>query len=105
MSPRLPRRRVLGDLIATAIIAAIVVAPVAWPYFQLQREHGFARTTDEMMSMSARPVDYFRVPGNGFRWGGILPAGGGERELFQGLIATLFATIGVLTFRWRSHSE
>jgi hypothetical protein len=105
VSPRLSRRRIVGDLIVTAIAAAVVVAPVAWPYFQLQREHGFARTTDEMMSMSARPVDYFRVPGNGFRWGGILPAGGGERELFQGFVATLFAAIGVLTLWFRPRRE
>lgn len=97
--PRLPRQQIVADLMLAAIAVAAIVAPVAWPYYQLQREHGFARTFDEIVSMSARPADYFRVPGNGFRWGGILPAGLGERELCQGLIASVFAVIGVLTAR------
>lgn len=103
--PRLPRRRILGDLAVAAVVVAAVIAPVAWPYYQLQRDHGFARTTDEMISMSARPADYVRVPGNGFRWGGLLPAGGGERELFQGMVMSVFAAIGVLTLRWRPRAE
>jgi hypothetical protein len=103
--PRLPRRRVLVDLLATVALAAIVVLPVALPYYQLQRDHGFARTTDEMRSMSAQLSDYFRVPGNGFRWGGLLPAGGGELELFQGFVVSLFAVLGLSTIGWRPHVE
>jgi hypothetical protein len=101
--PRLPRGRIIVDVIVIGAIAAVAVLPVALPYYQLQREHGFARTTDEMLSMSAHLSDYFRVPGNGFRWGGLLRAGGGELELFQGFVLSVFAVVGVLTLRWHRH--
>src|SRR5206468_4064840 len=98
---RLPRARIILELAAAALAVAAIAGPVAWPYYQLQREHGFVRNAEELVATSARPGDYFRVPGDGWNWFGLLPAGAGERELFHGFVVIVFALIGVLTMTRR----
>lgn len=95
--PRLPRVRLVADLAMAALAVAIVIAPVAWVYYSLQRSRGFVRSFDELPSLSAQLFDYFRIGYGAWTWGGLLQPGGGERELFQGFVAMAFALVGACT--------
>jgi hypothetical protein len=95
--PRLPRLRLLTDLAVAAAAVAIVISPVAWVYYSLQRGRGFVRSYDDLPGLSAQLLDYFRVGYGAWTWGGLLQSGGGERELFQGFVASTFALVGACT--------
>ena len=97
--PRRPRTRLLVDLSAAALAVAVVIAPVAWVYFSLQRTRGFVRSFDELPALSAGLVDYFRVGYGAWTWGGLLHLGGPERELFQGFVVLAFGVVGACTMR------
>ena len=97
LRPRLPRRRILGDLsIAGAGIAA-ALAPVVFVYFRLQQEMRFTRDPDLLPGHSARLADYFRVAAGTWNWGGLMANGNGERQLFHGFAVIIFAVVGVCT--------
>jgi hypothetical protein len=98
VSPRLPRARIVLDLALAGLALAAAIAPVAWVYYQLQRQSGFARSPDELSGLSARAADYFRVASGGWTWGGLVGEGDGERQLFHGLIVIVFAAIGAGVF-------
>jgi hypothetical protein len=95
-TPSLPRRRMLMDLTGGGLAIGLAIAPVAFVYYRLQREHGFTRTIDQL-GLSAGIADYFHVSAGAWNWWGLLPVGRGELELFHGFVALAFAAIGVVT--------
>src|SRR5262249_15838020 len=84
---------VVGLAIAAGAVV-LVVAPIAWTYFRLQRELGFVRTDEDLAGLSATFADYFHVSPGAWNWRGLLPIGGGERELFHGFVVLTFAALG-----------
>jgi len=102
--PSLPRRRMAIDLAAAGVAVAAAIAPVAFVYYRLQREHGFTRTI-EQLGLSAGLADYFHVAGGAWTWGGLLPIGRGELELFHGFVVLVFAAIGVSTIGRRRQTR
>jgi hypothetical protein len=95
--PRIPRARVIGDfaLAGAGIFAAI--APIFFVYYRLQRDNGFIRAADELGGLSAQLTDYFRVADGAWTWGGLIPSGEGERQLFHGFVVLAFALVGACT--------
>ena len=105
LRPRLPRRRILGDLsIAGAGIAA-ALAPVVFVYVRLQQEMRFTRDPNLLPGHSARLADYFRVAAGTWNWGGLMANGNGERQLFHGFAVIIFAVAGVCTVASRNRDE
>jgi len=92
--PRLPRTRILRDLAVAGVTIAAVMAPIALVYIRLQRDMGFTRDVGQLGGLSARLADYFRVAAGAWNWGGLLPDGGGERQLFHGFTVIVFAVVG-----------
>jgi hypothetical protein len=76
---------------------AIVLAPIAYAYFQVQHEMGFTRDPGQLYGLSARLTDYFRIASGAWDWKGLLPSGGGERQLFHGFVVIAFALVGAGT--------
>ncbi len=97
--PRLPRARVGGDFALAGLGIAVAILPVVLVYYGLQRDNGFSRSPDELHGLSARLVDYFTIAPGAWTWGGLLPLGAGERQLFHGFVAIAFAIVGVTTIR------
>ena len=73
-TPTLPRGRVWLDLAAAGLAVGLAIAPIAFVYYQLQREHGFTRTI-EQLGLSAGVSDYFHVAAGAWTWGGLLSIG------------------------------
>ena len=101
-SPRLPRARLAIDFALAGATIAAVMAPIALVYFRLQRDQGFVRSPDELPGLSAQLADYLRVAPGAWSWGGLLPSGGGERQLFLGFVVMLFAAVGGCTIGRRA---
>jgi hypothetical protein len=103
--PRLPKRRILGDLSVAGAGIAAALAPIVFVYFRLQRELRFTRDPSQLPGLSARLADYFRVASGAWNWGGLLPDGNGERQLFHGFAVIIFAVVGVSTVGARDRDE
>jgi hypothetical protein len=103
-TPALPRGRMLLDLTVAGLFVALAIAPIALVYYQLQREHGFTRTI-EQLGLSAGIADYFHVASDAWTWGGLLSIGRGELELFPGFIVLAFAAVGVATIGERKRTR
>jgi hypothetical protein len=99
--PRLPRRRIVVDAGVAGLAIAVAVAPVAFVYYALQRQLGFARSAGELTGLSARVADYFRVASGAWTWGGLVGQGAGERQLFHGFVVIVCAAIGAGAIVWR----
>jgi len=97
--PRLPRARIVGGVAAAGAAVALAIAPLAIVFYQLHRDLGFERSPDELAGLSANLTDYFRVADGSWRWGGLVPLGAPERQLFQGVVVFGFAVLGVATCR------
>jgi hypothetical protein len=95
--PRLPRRRLLGELAAALVLVGVLLCPFAWTYLRVQRQNAFARGADDLFHYAARLVDYVSVPPDGWTWGGLLRAGEPERQLYPGLFALGCAVVGLAT--------
>jgi hypothetical protein len=115
------RQTALLKRIALAIvIAGVIVAPVLWPYLEVQRKEGFVRNLYQAAQSEAVLAHYFRVPPDNAVYGrtGLLrppvPAastpmsalspgakGGPERELFVGFIAMGLGAFALWHVGWR----
>lgn len=94
-------------LLLAAVVGAVIVAPFAWPYWQVQQREGFTRNLYEASQHEATPASYVRVPPQNLLYGrtGLLrppsrPAGrndGPEQELFPGFAVAALALAGA----WR----
>lgn len=104
-------------LVLAVLVGGVLVAPFAWPYWQLQRREGFTRNLYEASRHEATPASYARVPPDNLLYGrtGLLRAGtpagaegdrreGPEQELFPGFVLAAFALAGA-SFAWRKDSR
>ncbi len=103
--PRVPRRRMLLDFTIAAAAVGLVMAPVAWIYYTLQRDRGFVRSAEELPGLSAQLTDYLRIGGDAWSWHGLLQTGGAERQLFLGFVPYALAMLGVCSLARRNRSE
>jgi hypothetical protein len=101
-------------LVLAAVVGGVLVAPFAWPYWQVQQREGFARNLFEASQHEARLASYLRVPPSNVLYGttGLLrPTGsrgaaheGPEQELFPGVVLILLAAAGACV-GWRRDSR
>ena len=94
--PPLSRRRLIGDFAGAGAAVMLLLAPFAWMYLSVQRQHAFDRPAEDLFRYAARWSDYFTVPPDGWTWGGLLPLGEPERQLYPGIFALGFAVVGLI---------
>lgn len=97
-------------LAASATIGALLIAPVAWPYWRTQQREGFGRNLFEAAAHAASVQSYTQVPPDNLLYGrtGVMapraPAVGArdrrhvEHQMFPGVIISVLALIGL----WRA---
>lgn len=94
-SPRTAWRPSIAALIVAAVVSAVMVAPLAWPYFTASRELG-GRTTEEVTRYSATLASYLASPELSRIWGWTADRWGSpELRLFPGLVASVLALAGL----------
>ncbi len=106
-------RRFWSRLALAAVLGAILVAPVVWPYWQSQQREGFGRNLFEAAAHAASIQSYTQVPPDNLLYGrtGLLapraPAPGErdrrhvEHQMFPGLVLLGLAALG-LSRGWKS---
>ena len=99
--------RLITRIVLAVIVAVLVVAPLAWPYLDVQRREGFVRNLYQAGLNEASATSYLRVAPDNLLYGrtGLLrpaPAAeargekiGVERELFVGFTVMLLALFAV----------
>jgi hypothetical protein len=88
------RARLTAHAIHMAVAAVAIgalIAPVASAYLRVKREQGLSRTRGDTVQFGARPSDYVTVSHQPRLWSKVLPIGGGEKELFPGLVVIVLA--------------
>jgi hypothetical protein len=98
---RPPPVRTAVHVIAVAVLAALVLAPIARVYYRVRQENNFRRTSDEIERLSADVSDYFRGHNRIWLWRHARP-GTGEHELFPGAVALVLAGVALSTRRGRT---
>jgi hypothetical protein len=92
-------------LVAAGAIAAAVLAPFLFPYWEARQQQGLTRGVQEVTKFSATGVEYLATAGRLYmetplKWGYL--KGGGTDTLFPGLIATLLALATIVSgIAWR----
>ncbi len=92
----------LRTLTLAAAIGMGLVAPIVWPYWQVQQREGFARTLVEASRHAAAPMSYLSVPPVNAIYGRtrLLPeAPDEERGLFPGFVVIALAAYGLVRAR------
>jgi len=109
-------RRFWSRMVLAALVGAILVAPVMWPYWRSQQREGFGRNLFEAAAHAASVQSYTQVPPDNLVYGrtGLLapraPAPGErdrrhvEHQLFPGLVLLGLAALG-LWRGWRSDAR
>jgi hypothetical protein len=95
-SPVMPA---VAGLAGAALAIGLALSPVIAAYLRVKLAHGFTRTRGEMVLYSAKPRDFRTVTPDAQRWGGALPLGPPERQLFPGIALTLLSAAGLLACR------
>jgi hypothetical protein len=89
-----------ASLGAAGLVLAAALAPVAAAYLRVRDTQGLTRTRSDVLSYSATPASYGAASTSLRFWGGRLPEGRAERQLFPGLTLAGLALIG-LSIGWR----
>ncbi len=109
-------RRYWTRLAAAGLVGAVLIAPVAWPYWRTQQREGFGRNLYEAAAHSATLQSYTQVPPDNLLYGktGLLPLrppAPGERDrrhvehqMFPGILLLCLAAFG-LWRGWRSDAR
>jgi hypothetical protein len=88
-------RRTITPLLAGALLAILLIAPFAVPYFKARQSLG-DRPVSEIQFYSATPVNYLGAHQRNALFGPVTAQWGGqERELFEGVAVPLIALIGL----------
>lgn len=102
--------RLWSRLTVAGLAAAILIAPVAWPYWRTQQREGFGRNLFEAAAHAASAQSYTQVPPDNLLYGrtGLMdprPPGPGERDrrhvehqMFPGAMVIGLALLGF----WRA---
>ena len=93
--------RTAVHVIAVAVLAALVLAPIARVYYRVRQENNFRRTSDEIERLSADVSDYLRGHNRIWLWRHAR-RGTGEHELFPGAVALVLAGVTLSTRRGRA---
>ncbi len=89
-------KRITGSLAVGALVGAAICLPYALPYTETKREVG-GRSPGEIISLSARPMDYLIATRENYLYGNIMPQRGrNERRLFPGAMAVLLALTALM---------
>ncbi len=94
--------RLAGRLALAGVVGGILVAPLVWPYLQVQEREGFARNLFEAARHAAIPASYVSAPAVNALYGrtGWLDTDrGAESELFPGFAVVALAIAGLLSAR------
>jgi hypothetical protein len=85
-------------LLLAAVIGVVLVAPVAWVYWRVQRDEGFGRGLYEASRNAATLASYAQVPAENVVYGrtGALNTGVLERALFPGFVVLVLAAVGAV---------
>ncbi len=109
-------RRFWSRVALAAVVGAIVVAPVVWPYWQSQQREGFGRNLFEAAAHAASVQSYTQVPLDNLVYGrtGVMapraPATGErdrrhvEHQMFPGFVLVGLAALGWWR-GWRSDAR
>ncbi|HTI43383.1 MAG TPA: DUF3108 domain-containing protein [Vicinamibacterales bacterium] len=97
---------VLRRLSVAAVIAGVLVLPVAIVYSRVAQREGFGRNLYEAAQNAAAISSYIHVPPGNVAYArrGVLHAQGPERELFPGFILMALAAFGAWT-GWRRDAK
>ena len=85
-------------LVLAAVVGGVLVAPIVWVYWRVQRDAGFGRSLYEASRNAAALRSYAQVPAENVLYGrtGVLPSGMLEQALFPGFIVLGLAAAGVV---------
>jgi hypothetical protein len=101
---------------AAGVVGAVLIAPVAWPYWRTQQREGFGRNLYEAAAHAATLQSYTQVPPDNLLYGktGLLhlrPPAPGERDrrhvehqMFPGVVLLCLAALGIWR-GWRSDTR
>lgn len=95
---RMPMTLVARHLTPAAVLAALVLVPVARAYYETRTSTGLRRSAEDIVGQSADLGDYFSATPRLRIWGG-LGSGRGEHELFPGAAALALAAAALVTCR------
>ena len=96
---RWPSPALLVKLLLVGIVATLIMLPTLLPYWQVSNSQTAERTTREIDEFAANYRFYLGVPDNNLLWASTLGrfgGSGGERRLFPGALAYLFAFLALL---------
>jgi hypothetical protein len=91
---RRPPVAALGPLAAGALIAGVLVAPLALPFLQNRKLVG-ERPADHVEYYSAKPLDYLSAHPRSMMWGWMRGPNMPERQLFPGALPVALAVVGL----------
>lgn len=88
-------------LLLAAVIGGVMIAPVGWMYWNVQRDEGFGRGLYQASRNAASLASYVQVPPENVLYGrtALLAHGVLERALFPGLVVLGLAAVGVIRGR------
>ena len=87
--------RHLRDLALAASVILLALTPVALAYVRARREQGLVRSAGDLALYSPPLEAYAHVVERLWLWGGVLPVGRQEFELFPGLAVLVLACLAV----------
>ena len=97
------RRSIALALSAVAILAAL--APIAAVYLRVKHEQGLSRSLGSIVEFSPDIRAYGHISDRLWLWGGVLPTGRPEHELFPGLGIVLLTVVALLAATRSSRSN
>jgi hypothetical protein len=88
------------ELVIAGLIGVAVLAPFLWPYYQVNRAHGLARTVDVVTQYNASWRDYFVTGGRmHFAWWSHRFYEG-RTALFPGFTALILSFVALSRYGW-----
>jgi hypothetical protein len=89
----------LGRVVAAWAVAAVLLSPLLYGYWRIQRLYGFRRGPDEIMSFSADLASLLKAPPNVRLWGWLDVVVRPESAIFPGLTIVSIVVAGALIVR------